>query len=931
MRADKIFLMALGGVLVAGTEPTCRAYDQATISAYAAGGSNFVEKDAATAPNDLITFTNAVAAAHPQDRGGVFNFPTAVPNPTTLLRGTFGTSQAKRLTLTSSLNLQNITTSAGSFRVLSAANGTTSTSDVPGYTLEVGPVTDAATDATLPEAVSQLGFTVLSRNNAAYPIDVQATATFSDGTTESVTANVGKSSGGDDTFFGFTASSDQHITRVALASFSPGTLSPVSTRIGLDDLVFITKPTVPAPQVFNVSPAPYSVASAAAGLRFEILSFLPVPAGGVTLLLNSNSVTSQLTISGTDADTNRTVTFFGLAKDQFYHAQIGVSTPAGQAGAEWDFNTMESPYVVYDSGGFSDASLYPPGLMQAVATNGWSWLPPADALSVLDTGEAPYGTALMMMQMGDAQAAHLDFPPVSSGHIRVSFDVRVSNPLQRTIDVALQPAGSGVQASYLGWGTVAGYFTYIPGADWVSLAELDAAWHHYDMTNYLSGPAAGTFDIAIDGLLVGARLAFRNLSPPGTPYGRIRLDTRSGGITEYAYVDNLVVAAGPELAALPPPSIVNVSPADLTVSRSSDGFRFGVFSYAPVDTSKITLALNGTDVSAQLTFTGESTNRQVSFTGLGSNQSYDFQIVVTNELGGDTLSGRFFTANPALPVFDSGGFTDSGVYPLGPLQSATIGDCAWIAAASATEIVDSGVTGFGPVLRQTQVAGPEQQTWLTLPTFNGSILQVEFDARVSNPYARTLDLRITSASGATTGPLLAWGVVTNEFGTNSGQLFYQSPASAWVPLLNLDDQWHHYELLSHHAGARSGRFDLTVDGVVVGRSLQAVAPLPSPGRIRFSAIRGVPGDFGEIDNLKLSVGAAVVTPDALTLLNPRAAAGQFSFSFQSQFGVLYDVQSALGLTGGNWTNVTTVLGDGTPKTATSSNPSNSAFYRLSAQ
>jgi hypothetical protein len=83
-----------------------------------------------------------------------------------------------------------------------------------------------------------------------------------------------------------------------------------------------------------------------------------------------------------------------------------------------------------------------------------------------------------------------------------------------------------------------------------------------------------------------------------------------------------------------------------------------------------------------------------------------------------------------------------------------------------------------------------------------------------------------------------------------------------------------------------------------------------------------PFDFGP-----LSITSAA--PPRATLTNPGFAGGNFSFSFQSQAGVNYDAEYIGDLGSTTWTTLESIVGDGTQKTVTHTNPPvGPLFYRL---
>ena len=594
---------------------SCFGYDQNTTGTYANVPTYPIHKDATAAPNDSATFISAVATAYAADSGGIFDLPgpASIGTAVTSFRGTYGPSQTKRLTITPSTTMQNITTSGTSFGILSPPNGTTSSSDINGYSLAIGVPADATSGATLLEGVVKIGFTVLSRNNATYPINVRITVTFSDATTQVVTNNLAKSSGGDNTFFGFTAPSGATITSVALAAFNPTSGLTVSTRIGWDDFGFITASLVPPPEVRSVSPFNYAITNASSGVAFTAHSFLAIPATGISLKLNSVDVSSQLAISGTDTDTNRTVSFSGPQANQAYDMLITVTNLAGVASASSRFYTYDNGFTLFDSGGFSDTGLYPLGPLTAVSSNGWTWSPPANAATIEDSGDPQYGHVLRET-MGWNEITYLQIPAVASGILRVGFDARVSpDASARTLDLGLNATLSR-QGSFLGWGTVAGQVAYYNGTAWVGLANIDGAWHHYEMFNYLSGTNANKFDLYVDGTLVGSQRTFRTILEPQTAINYLRMG--AAGTSGTVDVDNLQLTAGPLASPVEAVTLTNIS---CTASAFTFHFRSQLGATHVVEASTTPGGGTWNDL---VTILGDGTVKTVADTNLVSTQFY---------------------------------------------------------------------------------------------------------------------------------------------------------------------------------------------------------------------------------------------------------------------------------------------------------------------
>jgi hypothetical protein len=63
-------------------------------------------------------------------------------------------------------------------------------------------------------------------------------------------------------------------------------------------------------------------------------------------------------------------------------------------------------------------------------------------------------------------------------------------------------------ASFLAWGEISGQLAYFDNAVWQPLADLQTDWHHVTITNFLSGAAAGRYDVYVNGIAL-AQLQIR--------------------------------------------------------------------------------------------------------------------------------------------------------------------------------------------------------------------------------------------------------------------------------------------------------------------------------------------------------------------------------------------------------------------------------------
>jgi len=110
--------------------------------------------------------------------------------------------------------------------------------------------------------------------------------------------------------------------------------------------------------------------------------------------------------------------------------------------------------------------------------------------------------------------------------------------------------------------------------------------------------------------------------------------------------------------------------------------------------------------------------------------------------------------------------------------------------------------------------------------------------------------------------------------------------------------------------------------------------LLNPPQTGITAVRIIGSEGGIASGGFLGVfELAVLTrlPQPVLLLNPRAAAGQFRFDFDTQSGGAYVVQYKTALTDLTWQFLTGVAGDGTRKTVTNTPGAGPRFYRVSSQ
>lgn len=686
------------------------------------------------------------------------------------------------------------------------------------------------------------------------------------------------------------------------------------------DSVAITPWNVPA--FAHVSPNAYAIHPPAEGIQFNVVALDPIAAADIGLTLNGTDVSAQLTVTG--PETNRSVSFSGLAADTVYDMVLTATNASGTASLTRRFYTATTPFTLYDSEGFASDEVYPLGPLQPVTHGTATWVPATEPSTVVDVGDGEHGKVLERMNTGTSRTDYLQFWPVASGVITIEFDAWVSTTAGRTFDLALMPA-TGEWASHLAWGAVSGKLAYYStaAAAWVPVADLPPTWHHCKIIHYLSGAAAGRFDVLINNTSVAQKVLWRN-AVPGTPLSRVGYQAHSSGpLWEYGRIDNLVITAAPEDPnAFPTPTITNVSPPSYAVVRPTRSLQFEVMSVLPISASDISVWVNGSNVSSGLTVTGSPTDLQVSYGPLGVGR-HTVEIMATNGAGPTQASLLLYATETPMTIFDSGGFTDDSLYPVGYLTAVTNADYYWAPAVEPAEIVDLGDGVHGKVLRRMQMGADYTDLLHFSPVSSGTVV-IDLDARVSSMDARTLDLSLNSAStgGGTQGPFIMWG-------TNALNYYNRT---AWVPVTALDADWHHVQMICYVSGPLVGTFDLKVDNALVGQGLVWRYVVSPVGTLRIGAIRGGMVQYGEVDNLVITAAPGPVVALPVALLNPVHTGSTFSFSFQTLPDLNYVVQHTAALGSGNWTLLETITGDGSLKTIIHTNPPAAGlFYRVKSE
>lgn len=903
-----------------------------------APGPNLVEKSATALT--LATFQTAVATAWSNNLGGVMNFPTTITPNTNTLRGNYGTN-GYRLQIGSSVTMQNITTSATSFTPASSPNATTSSANQSNYTLTLSLIDTNTGLPAVDQVIKQIGFVALSRGtvSANYPLDLRVTVTFSDDSTQVVTAPIANGSAADDTFFGFSAGSGLAIKSVRLQTFAQNTENPVADRIAWDDFGFVAGPSTatPQPQIINSSPSAFAITDATNGIQFNALTYENANPANISLTLNGTNVPLVLT----GDPTNYTASFNGLLANQEYTMTINVTNSGGTATLTRTFYTYSGLQTLYDSESFTNDTLYPIGNLQAVSHGRGTWAPNSlEPATIVDSG-GPQGKVLERAATGASRPDYLFIPPFSSGTIVYEFDAFVSTTAGRTIDVCLQPTtGGSAMASFIAWGEIPGKLAYFDNVNWIPLSDIETGWHHVKIINYLSGIAAGKFDILVNGVPVGQKISWRN-PIAGAAFNQLRIHTQNtASIFQYGQIDDLIVTVAPEDPnVVLPPSILNLSPADRTIVSPPAEVRFDISSELPLANSNIVLRLNGTPVT--LNFTGTANLLSASHTNIAVG-NYVGEIRATNEAGVTTENFAFMVTDESWVTHPAAGWVGPWEWTSGmpTLESASPLDGSYL---------DLNATGgLRNFMRQYQ-SGAVDITRSHYIRWKFRVNDPDFDANftVFNDRVHFFAHPVTRVTASTTTgnswAIMAAGAASG--GAVGGQTFWLFDNVEGNGTFNIANQVDTGVLLRP---AHIYSFELLVNPE--NKTYSAIIVDQTGGN---SFTSNVPHRFRDINptnthtflhfGIQASSGtearsfdldSVFVTQAALsvTMLNPTRTGNTFSFSFVSQTGFNHAVQYRDSLSTGNWLPLETISGDGSTKVVTDINASpDTRYYRVITQ
>jgi hypothetical protein len=355
------------------------------------------------------------------------------------------------------------------------------------------------------------------------------------------------------------------------------------------------------------------------------------------------------------------------------------------------------------------------------------------------------------------------------------------------------------------------------------------------------------------------------------------------------------------------PLLSNVYPSGTHPFEYTNTFSFTVTSFGgSFPTNGITLNLDGFDVSSNLGITGSASTKNVVYPYLLPNAIHVAVVAVTNSLGhGILVTNRFDTFSEANYMveaedfdFDGGQHFDNAP----PNYYVGLGATTNIDFQHIT-LIDESFAYRADGIPEDYLNFPIQHDWL----------------RSNFVYWGGIDYVLTYFAGTD------WANYTHEYPTGDFYVYIRSSGDG--PFSMYLDQVVSGAGTVNQVTKRLGHFG----GVGKDYITYDWVPLTDDGLAAPAAV-----NLNGLTTLRLTTGGNcnpnffMLVPAAGITLTATRSSGNTILSFPSQAGVDYRVFYRTNLTAGNWTLLTTVLGNGVVKSVSDPATGTSRFYKVTA-
>jgi hypothetical protein len=345
------------------------------------------------------------------------------------------------------------------------------------------------------------------------------------------------------------------------------------------------------------------------------------------------------------------------------------------------------------------------------------------------------------------------------------------------------------------------------------------------------------------------------------------------------------------------PQLLNLYPTGSHPFEYTNALSFTIRTLgATFPANSIKVFLDGADVSSLLTITGSASSNNVVFPYLQRNAMHTVLITATNSLGhGISVSNSFDTFNEANYMVEAEDFDYGGGQYIDPwFPEAYSG----LDGTTNIDFVHTSITG--EQFQYNRVGIPQE----TSQDYVRSFFVGSFDYHLA--FFQPTDW----ANYTRAYPSGAFYVYGRFAGSGDCSMYLDQVTSGAGTANQVTKRLGHF----HNFGRGYQTHDwvpLTDDGLAA----PAVVKLGGVGTLRLSS-----GTFNP--NYLMFVPAGGIS------LKATRSGSNILISFPTQSGVVYRVFYRTDIASGNWTLLTSVLGDGTTKSATDSTSSSPRFYKV---
>lgn len=658
--------------------------------------------------------------------------------------------------------------------------------------------------------------------------------------------------------------------------------------VQFDDAILnqISGPLPPA--ITQLSPVNMIFFAPSNGLKFQVSS----PSGttisnsGIQVILNGVNVSSNLVITGSSS--NKNVAYFGLQSNTVYNATINLTDAFG-------FTANASSYFETTWVGVPPISFM--WEAEDFDFNGGQYINNPELCSTNGNASCYFGK--VGVEGVDEHSLSSD-----GDHL-----YRPDDPMATTGsgDYARKNLADAGRTDYkVGW---------FPGGEWVNYTRDWPAGTYWVMGRFANGGGSGTVTFS----RVNADTSTTDLGTFYVANGRgwstydsVFLRDTNGNIANVTFggkqtyrattggnMDMGLFMLVPAQADLP--AVSALFPAGTRPFETTNTLSFNVASQGGViSPQNIRLWLNGVDVSTNLQVTGVPSNRSVVYPSLATNTMYNSILTVTNDNGvGIALTNHFDTFNETNIIVQAEDFDyDGGKFIPNPAPEE------YLAVPDSIAGIDfQHSTASGERFTYRAVGIPQEIT---------SDYKLRLFADAGN-----IDYNLGwFANGE-------WANYTRVFPEGKFRVYGRLAGSGGFSIYL--DQVTSGRGTTNQVTQRLGRFGH------VGRDWQAWdwVPLTDEGLSAPTIV-----SLGGTNTLRLTttgnanVNYIMLVPVAGIQVMAHRQGNNIHLSFPTQVGSPYRVFQKDSLTGGNWTLLTTIVGDGTTKAVMDTVGTSNRYYKV---